>query len=40
MIRQAREIKGPVLIDFVVETDENVYPILKPGRSLREVIVG
>lgn len=40
VIRQAREIKGPVLIDFVVETAENVYPILVPGRSLREVIVG
>jgi acetolactate synthase I/II/III large subunit len=40
VIRRAREIKGPVLMDFVVETAENVYPILKPGRSLREVIVG
>ncbi len=40
VIERAREIKGPVLIDFQVETAENVYPMVKPGRSLGEVLVG
>ncbi|MHB1161403.1 MAG: biosynthetic-type acetolactate synthase large subunit [Chloroflexota bacterium] len=39
-IERAREIKGPVLIDFQVEVAENVYPMVKPGRSLGEVMVG
>jgi len=40
VIERAREIEGPVLIDFQVETAENVYPMVKPGRSLGEVLVG
>ncbi len=39
-IEEARGVKGPVLIDFQVEVDENVYPMVKPGRSLGEVIIG
>ena len=40
VIEKAREVKGPVLIEFQVETAENVYPMVVPGRSLGEVIVG
>lgn len=32
-IEQARSIKGPVVIDFVVEPEANVYPIVPPGAS-------
>lgn len=32
-IARARSIKGPVLIDFVVEPEANVYPIVPPGKS-------
>lgn len=32
-IDHARSIKGPVLIDFVVEPEANVYPIVPPGKS-------
>ena len=32
--------RGPVLIEFQVETEENVYPMVRPGRSLGEVMVG
>lgn len=32
-IERARSIKGPVLIDFVVEPEANVYPIVPPGKS-------
>lgn len=37
-IERARATRGPVLIDFQVEVEENVYPMVKPGRSLGEVI--
>lgn len=40
IVEKARAVKGPVLIDFQVETAENVYPMVKPGRSLGEVLVG
>ena len=39
VVEKARETRGPVLIEFQVETAENVYPMLKPGKSLREVMV-
>ncbi len=37
-IEQAMEYQGPFLIDFVVEPEENVYPMVVPGASLAEVI--
>ncbi len=37
-IQQAMEEPGPFLIDFVVEPEENVYPMVPPGASLAEVI--
>ncbi len=40
VIEEARATRGPVLIDFQVETKINVYPMVKPGRSLGEVMVG
>jgi acetolactate synthase-1/2/3 large subunit len=32
-IEKARGIKGPVVIDFVIEPEKNVYPIVPPGAS-------
>ena len=32
-IARARSIKGPVVIDFVIEPEANVYPIVPPGAS-------
>ena len=40
IIEEARRVKGPVLLEFQVETAENVYPMVVPGRSLGEVMVG
>jgi acetolactate synthase I/II/III large subunit len=40
IIEEARKVKGPVLLEFQVETAENVYPMVVPGRSLGEVMVG
>jgi acetolactate synthase-1/2/3 large subunit len=34
----ARERQGPFLIDFIVEPQENVYPMVPPGASLAETI--
>ncbi len=37
-IEQAMAEEGPFLIDFVVEPEENVYPMVPPGAALTEVI--
>lgn len=37
-IEQAMEHDGPFLINFVVEPEENVYPMVPPGASLAETI--
>ena len=37
-IERAMEEDGPFLIDFVVEPEEDVYPMVPPGASLAEVI--
>ncbi len=37
-IEQAMAEPGPFLIDFVVEPEENVYPMVPPGASLTEII--
>jgi acetolactate synthase I/II/III large subunit len=37
-IKQARECEGPFLIDFRVEPEENVYPIVPPGAAVSEFI--
>jgi len=37
-IQRAMETKGPFLIDFKIEREENVYPMVPPGASLSEVL--
>ena len=37
-IEQAMEYEGPFLIDFMVEPEENVYPMVPPGAALAEVL--
>ena len=32
--------EGPALVEFVIEPEENVYPMVPPGRSLEEMIEG
>jgi acetolactate synthase I/II/III large subunit len=39
-IEQALKMKGPVLIDFVVDPEENVYPMVAPNHPINEIIVG
>ena len=37
-IKQAMETDGPFLLNFIVEPEENVYPMVPAGASLSEVI--
>jgi len=37
-IEKAMAHEGPFLIDFVVEPEENVYPMVMPGATLAEII--
>ena len=36
-VEQAMRDQGPFLIDFVVEPEENVFPMVPPGASLAEI---
>ena len=37
-IHKAMEHKGPFLIEFVVEPEENVYPFVPPGKTIVEFL--
>ena len=37
-IKRAMEEEGPFLIDFLVEPEENVYPMVPPGAALTQVL--
>ena len=37
-VRHAMEVNGPVIIDFVVKEDEQVYPWIPAGESVHEMI--
>ncbi len=37
-IQQALETPGPVIVDFIVKPDENVYPMIPAGESVNEML--
>ena len=37
-IRQAHAHPGPVLVEFLVEVEENVYPMIPSGESVKEMV--
>ncbi len=37
-VHQAMETSGPVIVDFVVKADENVYPMIPAGQSVQEML--
>ena len=39
-IEQAMNYQGPFIIDFMIEPEENVYPMVLPGAALAEIIEG
>jgi acetolactate synthase I/II/III large subunit len=38
VIAEARSHPGPVLLDFVVEQEVNVYPMVAPGKALNDMM--
>lgn len=40
VMEKMRKEKGPVLCDFVVEMEENVYPMVPSGKSLSDTLTG
>lgn len=38
--QEALETPGPVLVEFVVPKEENVYPMVLPGTTLDQMIMG
>jgi acetolactate synthase-1/2/3 large subunit len=38
VIAEARSHPGPVLLDFVVEQEVNVYPMVAPGKALNDML--
>ncbi|MEO0293850.1 MAG: biosynthetic-type acetolactate synthase large subunit [candidate division WOR-3 bacterium] len=39
-IKKALEIEGPVIIDCIIDSEENVFPMVPAGASLRQMIGG
>ncbi len=39
-LREALRLPEPVLVDFQVAAEENVYPMVPPGGSIKEMILG
>lgn len=39
VLREAFSIKRPVLMDFVVDEEEGVFPIVPPGKSITEMLL-
>lgn len=37
-IQDAMAHDGPVIVDFVVDPEENVYPMIPPGESVKELV--
>ena len=38
MISEAMEHDGPVVVDFIVEQEENVYPMIPSGMTVYDMI--
>lgn len=39
-LKEALEVDEPVVVDCVVEPEENVYPMVAPGKRLDEMVLG
>jgi len=39
-LRQAFKVKKPVVVEFVVAREENVFPMVPAGATMREMIKG
>jgi acetolactate synthase-1/2/3 large subunit len=39
VVKQALKIKGPVIMDFIIEREENVYPMVPAGEPLTHMLL-
>ena len=39
-LKEALKVKGPVILEFVIEKEENVFPMVPAGASLKQIIGG
>jgi len=39
VLKKGLSTEGPVLMDFVVEPEENVYPIIPAGAAINKIIL-
>jgi len=39
-IEEAISIKKPVILDFIVDREENVWPMVAPGAAISDVMEG
>ena len=37
-VKQAMEIDGPVVVEFIIESEANVYPMVAPGTAITTMI--
>ena len=40
MIQKALNTKGPILLEFVLDKDAHVYPMVPPGDDIKNIIEG
>ena len=38
VLRKAMELNGPVVIDCVISPDDNVLPMIPPGKTINEIV--
>jgi acetolactate synthase-1/2/3 large subunit len=39
-LKEAIKTKGPVLVDFHIEGEENVFPMVAPGNAINKIMGG
>ena len=39
-LQAALKVKGPIILDFIIEQEENVYPMVPAGKSISEMLHG
>jgi acetolactate synthase-1/2/3 large subunit len=40
IMKQAKKVKGSVLCECIVESEENVFPMVPSGKSLNDTLIG
>ncbi len=40
VIKAARDLKGTVICEFIIEPEDNVFPMVAPGKGLKDTLIG